>query len=67
MSDMTHESEEWLTVTETAKIFGKSPRQIRRWINDGHLTARETGPYHNSPKLVSRESINELKQKFESE
>ena len=38
--------ERMLTVAEAARIAGKNPETIRRWIRSGRLAARKFGTQH---------------------
>jgi len=47
---------EMLDVRETARLAGRTPETVRRWIWSGRLTARR----HGSKLLVARQAVEDL-------
>jgi excisionase family DNA binding protein len=47
---------EMLDVRETARLAGRTPETVRRWIWSGRLAARR----HGSRLLVSRDDVDQL-------
>lgn len=47
---------EMLDLRETARLAGRTPETVRRWIWSGRLAARR----HGNKLLVTREAVNEL-------
>jgi excisionase family DNA binding protein len=45
-----------LTVPEAARIAGRDPETIRRWIRSGRLAARKVGTQH----VIDEEDLSEL-------
>lgn len=50
-----------LTVPEAAKIAGKNPETIRRWIRSGRLQARKFGTQHMVDEIALDELINGIR------
>lgn len=50
-----------LTVSEAAKIAGKNPETIRRWIRSGKLPARKFGTQHVVDKTALDELLNGIR------
>jgi len=45
-----------LTVPEAAKLIGRNPETIRRWIRDGRLPAQRVGTQH----LIDEQALGEV-------
>lgn len=50
-----------LTVPEAAKIAGKNPETIRRWIRSGKLRANKFGTQHMVDEVALDELINGIR------
>jgi excisionase family DNA binding protein len=50
-----------LTVPEAAKIAGKNPETIRRWIRSGKLPARKFGTQHVVDEIALDELVNGIR------
>lgn len=46
---------EYLTLTEAAKISGRSRTTITRWIKEGQLTEYRVGPGRGFPRIMASE------------
>lgn len=49
--------EEWLSLSEAARAFGKSRHTLRAWIREEKLQTRRRGTAKNAPVLVSRAEL----------
>ena len=47
-------ADELVTVKEAARLTGKSPDTVKRWIKAGKLKATQTGASDNAPVMVRR-------------
>jgi excisionase family DNA binding protein len=45
-----------VTVPEAARLVGKNPETIRRWIREGRLRAQKVGTQH----LIDEEALDEV-------
>ncbi len=50
-----------LTVPEAAKIAGKNPETIRRWIRSGKLRAQKFGTQHMVDEVALDELVNGIR------
>ena len=53
--------ESMLTVPEAAKIAGKNPETIRRWIRSGKLPAQKFGTQHMVDEIALDELVNGIR------
>jgi len=49
-------SEIWITVEVAAKLCGRSEATVRRWADEGRITARQPGGFHKKMD-VERSSL----------
>jgi excisionase family DNA binding protein len=50
-----------LTVADAARITGKNPETIRRWIRSGRLNARKFGTQHVIDEIELDELVNGIR------
>ncbi len=56
------EESDVMNLNETAKHFGKSPKTIRRWVDDGKLPARRIKGNKYSKWLFSKKDLEDFKE-----
>jgi excisionase family DNA binding protein len=60
MTNALYEPEQLLSVAEIAMLLGCSAPTVRRWIHEGHLTARKIAPGRAGLVRIPRSAVDEL-------